>query len=183
MKPRDYGPFEYSPIIKRPRLTWPKGERVALWVIPNIEFFSLTEKVPAAAGGSGAPVPDVPAWSARDYGNRVGVFRLMAVLDRYGIRATVALNSDLCTQHPAIIEEGQKREEEMKRRIEELEAELEEARSENAHQRKKMRVSDLVSIEDAATPSTPQSSLSTLQSGTASILTRLRNSCSMRSRG
>ncbi|HVY59654.1 MAG TPA: polysaccharide deacetylase family protein [Xanthobacteraceae bacterium] len=109
MKPRDYGPFPYSPIISRPRLTWPNGAQVALWIIPNIEFFSLREKVPAGSGGSGAPVPDVPAWAARDYGNRVGVFRLMQVLDRYGIRATVALNSDLCAQHPAIIEEGCKR--------------------------------------------------------------------------
>src|ERR1700733_10088114 len=33
----------------------------------------------------------------------------MAVLDRYGIRATVALNSELCAEHPAIIEEGNKR--------------------------------------------------------------------------
>src|SRR5205814_6426953 len=47
----------------------------------------------------------VPAWAARDYGNRVGVFRLMKVLDRYGVRGTVALNSDLCVQHPEIIEE------------------------------------------------------------------------------
>jgi peptidoglycan/xylan/chitin deacetylase (PgdA/CDA1 family) len=109
MKPAPYGPFPYSPIIRRPKLSWPNGAQLALWVIPNIEFFSLTEKVPAGAGGSGAPVPDVPAWSARDYGNRVGVFRLMQVLDRYGIRATVALNSELCGHHPEIIEEGQKR--------------------------------------------------------------------------
>jgi len=45
----------------------------------------------------------------RDYGNRVGVFRLMEVLDRYKIRATVALNSDICVHHPEIIEEGEKR--------------------------------------------------------------------------
>ncbi len=77
-------------------------------MIPNIEFFSLEEKVPAGAGGSGAPVPDVPAWSARDYGNRVGVFRLMEVLTRYGIRGTVALNSELCAHHPEIIAEGNK---------------------------------------------------------------------------
>jgi allantoinase len=102
MRPAPYGPFPYSPIIRRPVLTWPEGARVALWVVPNIEFFSLTEKVPGAAGGSGAPVPDVPGWSARDYGNRVGVFRLMQVLDRHGVRATVALNSELCAQHPAI---------------------------------------------------------------------------------
>src|SRR5580704_5352546 len=109
MKPAPYGPFAYSAIIRRAVLTWPEGARLALWIIPNIEFFSLAEKVPAAAGGSGAPVPDVPAWSVRDYGNRVGVFRLMDVLDRHGIRATVALNSELCAEHPAIIEEGNNR--------------------------------------------------------------------------
>jgi peptidoglycan/xylan/chitin deacetylase (PgdA/CDA1 family) len=108
MHPRSYGPFPYAPIIHRPKLTWPDGAHVALWVIPNIEFFSLQEKVPAAAGGSGAPVPDVPAWSVRDYGNRVGVFRMMETLARYGVRGTVALNSEVCAQHPAIIEEGNK---------------------------------------------------------------------------
>lgn len=109
MKPQAYGPFPYSPIIHRPRLRWPKGERVALWVIPNIEFFALDEAVPAGSGGSGGKIPDVPTWAVRDYGNRVGVFRMMQVLERYSIRATVALNSNVCLQHPAIIEEGQKR--------------------------------------------------------------------------
>jgi len=109
MKPARCGPFPYSPIIHRPPLQWPNGAHVALWVIPNIEFFALDEKVPPAAGGTSAPVPDVPTWSSRDYGNRVGVFRLMEVLDRHGIRATVALNSEVCAEHPVIIEEGNKR--------------------------------------------------------------------------
>ena len=108
MKPAPYGPFPYSPIIRRPRLTWPDGAHLALWVIPNIEFFSLMEKVPAGSGGPGTPAPDIPTWSARDYGNRVGVFRLMQVLERHGIRGTVALNSDLCAHHPEIIAEGKK---------------------------------------------------------------------------
>jgi allantoinase len=109
MKPARYGPFPYSPIINRAPLRWPNDAQLALWVIPNIEFFALNEKVPAASGGTSAPVPDVPTWSSRDYGNRVGVFRLMEVLDRHGIRATVALNSELCIEHPQIIEEGNKR--------------------------------------------------------------------------
>ena len=108
MKPSPYGPFPYSPITARPRLRWPGDAQVALWVIPNIEFFSLMEKVPAGSGGPGTPVPDIPSWSARDYGNRVGVFRLMRVLNRYGVPGTVALNSDLCAHHPEIIAEGQK---------------------------------------------------------------------------
>jgi peptidoglycan/xylan/chitin deacetylase (PgdA/CDA1 family) len=106
MKPRSYGPFPYSPIIHRARLEWPKQAHVALWIIPNIEYFSLQER----PGGYGAgKVPDVVMWSERDYGNRVGIFRLMEVLDRYDIRGTVALNSNLCAEHPAIIEEGEKR--------------------------------------------------------------------------
>jgi peptidoglycan/xylan/chitin deacetylase (PgdA/CDA1 family) len=109
VKPAAYGPFPYSPIIRRPRLTWPNGAHVALWIIPNIEFFPLDQKLPLGTGGTGAPAPDIPGWSVRDYGNRIGVFRVMEVLDRYGIRGTAALNSDLCAQHPAIIEEGCKR--------------------------------------------------------------------------
>lgn len=106
MKPDAYGPFPYSPIIHRPRLTWPGGARVALWVIPNVEFFSLEER---PGGFSSGKIPDIPLWSARDYGNRVGVFRIMQVLDRYDICATVALNSDLCSRHPEIIQEGRAR--------------------------------------------------------------------------
>jgi allantoinase len=104
MKPRRYGPFPYSPIIDRPKKKWPNGARIAVWVIPNIEFFALDEQVPAAAGGGGV-VPDVPTWAARDYGNRIGVFRMMEVMSRYGMRGTVALNSELCAEHPRIIEE------------------------------------------------------------------------------
>ena len=110
MKPMRYGPFPYSPVIDRPKRLWPNGARIAVWIIPNIEFFALDEEVPAAAGGSGSgKTPDVPTWSARDYGNRIGVFRLMHVMDRYGARGTVALNSDLCGEHPRIIEECLKR--------------------------------------------------------------------------
>lgn len=108
MKPRRYGPFPYSPIIDRPAFRWPNGARVAVWIIPNIEFFALDEQIPAAAGGGGKP-PDIPGWSVRDYGNRIGVFRIMDVLDRYKARGTVALNSELCAEHPRIIEECVKR--------------------------------------------------------------------------
>lgn len=56
------------------------------------------------------------------------------------------------------VDEGQQREEGMKRKIQGLEGELHEAREQNAHQRKKVKVSDLVSSDDASNPGTPQSS-------------------------
>jgi peptidoglycan/xylan/chitin deacetylase (PgdA/CDA1 family) len=105
MESRAYGPFPYTPIIRRPRLSFPQGKRLAVWLIPNLEVFALNE--PISSGGRPGPAPpDVPSWSVRDYGNRVGIFRLMEVLDRYSIRATAALNSDLCKTHPEVIAEA-----------------------------------------------------------------------------
>ena len=106
MKPRDYGPFPFVPINDRPVLKWPNGARLAVWVIPNIEFFPLTLGIPGSVYSSHAPVPSVRAWAQRDYGNRVGIWRIMEVLSRYGIRASAALNSEVCDHHPEIIEEA-----------------------------------------------------------------------------
>lgn len=98
--------YDYSPIVRRKPLKWPGGARVALMVAPNIEFFHIDKPI------SGVPdphLPDVTGYALRDYGSRVGVFRMMDVLDKHGVRATVMLNSDVCEHQPAIIEEGVKR--------------------------------------------------------------------------
>jgi peptidoglycan/xylan/chitin deacetylase (PgdA/CDA1 family) len=108
VEPRRYGPFPYTPITRRPKIAWPNGARVALWVIPNIEFFPLNERMPDSPGGSGGLIPDVIAWSMRDYGNRVGVYRLMEVMQRHRVRGTVALNSEVCDEHPEIIDEAKR---------------------------------------------------------------------------
>lgn len=102
MKPSRYGPFAYTPINRRPKISWPDGNHVALWVIPNIETFPFNEPVP---GGTGV-TPDVINWAPRDYGARVGVFRIMETLDAHGIRGTVALNSEVCDDYPEIIEDA-----------------------------------------------------------------------------
>jgi allantoinase len=103
VKPRRYGPFPYRPIIDRPPVRWPDGARLAVWLIPNIEFFPLDGFVPAG----GPKAPNVLAWSQRDYGNQVGVYRLMEVMAERGIRGTAALNADICTEHPRIVEQAQ----------------------------------------------------------------------------
>ena len=66
-----------------------------MWVVPNIEHHEHT-----APDGS----VDVPQFSHTDYGNRVGIWRLMRVLDRFGIPGTVGLNSAACRHYPTIIE-------------------------------------------------------------------------------
>jgi peptidoglycan/xylan/chitin deacetylase (PgdA/CDA1 family) len=103
MEPRDYGPFPYTPINDRPKLKWPNGARLAVWIIPNIEFFPLTRPIPGSPYTSEAPVPSVRAWAQRDYGNRVGIWRIMDVMSKRGIRASPTLNSDICDHHPQIV--------------------------------------------------------------------------------
>src|ERR1043165_3119507 len=103
MEPRDYGPFPYTPINDRPTLKWPNGARLAVWIIPNIEFFLLTRSIPGRPYTSHAPVPSVRSWAQRDCGNRVGIWRVMEVLQKYGVRASPTLNSDICDHHPQIV--------------------------------------------------------------------------------
>lgn len=108
MQPADSGPFPYIPINRRAKWKWPNGARLALWVIPNLEWFSL--KAPLAGHpwekASEQKAPSVRQWGQYDYGNRVAVFRVMDVLSKYGIRATAATNADICDHHPEIIEDG-----------------------------------------------------------------------------
>ncbi len=109
MEPNDYGPYPYSPINRRPKWKWPNGARLAIWVAPNLEFFPLTRPLAAnPMAKTPEKAPTIRTWGVRDYGNRVGVFRLMDLLTKYGIRATASLNADVCDQHPQIVEDAVK---------------------------------------------------------------------------
>jgi hypothetical protein len=81
MTPRRYGPLAYVPINRRPPLAWPSGARVALWVNPNVEFFGLDDVMPSNLNDrvprDQAKIPNVRNWALRDYGNRIGIWRLM----------------------------------------------------------------------------------------------------------
>ena len=98
--------YSYSPILHREAFRWPNGARIALMVAPNIECFHIDKVIP---GAPSSYLPDVTGYALRDYGARIGVFRVMEILDKHGIRATVLLNSDVCVHYPAIIEEGKRR--------------------------------------------------------------------------
>ncbi|WP_244610554.1 polysaccharide deacetylase family protein [Microvirga pakistanensis] len=104
--PQEHDRFPYSAIVDRPRLHWPNGARVAVWVIPNIEHFLFDRPSSSIIQSTMGFVPDVLNYSWRDYGVRVGIWRLMDVLEKYGVKGTVALNADVCRLYPRIIEAG-----------------------------------------------------------------------------
>jgi peptidoglycan/xylan/chitin deacetylase (PgdA/CDA1 family) len=79
-------------------------------VLPNLEWFSLEAQIASHPWekANEMKVPGVRQWGQRDYGNRVGVFRMMEVLDKHGIRASATINADVCDYHPEIVQDALK---------------------------------------------------------------------------
>ena len=95
----------YSAMPERAPLHWPDGARLALWVAPNIEHYEyLPEKIRVRNPWPRVPHPDILGYGQRDYGNRVGVWRLMALMDRFDLPCTVSLSSAVLDMYPDITE-------------------------------------------------------------------------------
>ena len=119
--PRDY--FEYpfrrpgmdhdrhgfSNLFKRAPVKWPGAARVALVVVPVVEWYPLNMyENPAAVkvpGGMDRPYPDYWNYTMRDYGTRVGIYRIFKVLEDLGMAASVAINANAARRHPFLLRE------------------------------------------------------------------------------
>ena len=96
--------YDYWPYRDRPKIVWPGGKKLAFWIAPNIEFYEFDPPANPKRGGWPKPAPDVVGYSQRDYGNRVGHWRLMELMDKYAMRGSVSLNVAMCDHCPEIIE-------------------------------------------------------------------------------
>lgn len=106
----DHAHYAYSPLPARPTLRWPDGKPLALWVILYLEHWELAPpadsyRPPGIQGVRESHFPDYRTASHREYGNRVGVFRILELLDTLGIRPTVALNASVCDRYPRLLRE------------------------------------------------------------------------------
>jgi peptidoglycan/xylan/chitin deacetylase (PgdA/CDA1 family) len=102
MGTEDPGLYDYLPYYDRPKITWPGGARLAFWCAPNIEHYELDPPLNPSRTSWPRPVPDVLHYAWRDYGNRVGIWRMMAAMDRYGVRGSISLNVAVCDHFPDI---------------------------------------------------------------------------------
>ncbi len=101
--------YDYSPIVNRPKLVWPEGARVAFYIGLNVEHFEIDKPSTSIWSGTSHLKPDPLNYGWRDYGARVGIWRLIDTFDKYRRRASVLLNSDVCFHYPEIIEAGKQR--------------------------------------------------------------------------
>ena len=104
MKP----PYPYSAVHERGDFSWPGGKRLALYVALNVEQYKygdgiLEQLVP------GSDRPDVLNYGWCDYGTRVGVWRLLDLMEEFRMPVTLLVNSDLYEACPAVVSAFRKR--------------------------------------------------------------------------
>lgn len=99
---RPSGRFPYSPLVTRPVYDWPGGRRLAVYVALNLEHFSFGEGLGAELA-PGGPQPDILNYAWREYGNRVGVWRLLALFEELGLPASILVNSALYGHCPEVM--------------------------------------------------------------------------------
>jgi allantoinase len=110
----DHDHFAYSPLGQRKPVAWPGGAKIAWCVYLYLEYLELdppegTMRDPRYGGALGSHFPDYLNYSHREHGNRVGFWRVLELLDKHGIKATVPVNAMLAERYPRMVEECVKR--------------------------------------------------------------------------
>ena len=100
---KSHGRYDYSAITRRPDYSWPGGKRLAVFIALNIEHFIFGEGL-----GSDVAIPMPPpnhrsfAW--RDYGNRVGFWRMLELFDDLDLPVAMQVNTEIYDYAPEIME-------------------------------------------------------------------------------
>jgi len=95
--------YDYSPITERPDYAWPGGRRLAFCITTNIEVFAFRAGLGHDFAKTGEPQTQRNfAW--RDYGNRVGIWRLFDLAAELGLPLAHNANSLLYDYCPQIME-------------------------------------------------------------------------------
>jgi len=103
---QDHEFYDWRMAKDRPKLSWGNDAKVAICLIIPLEFFPLNPSgIPFKhPGAMVTPYPDLRHFTVRDYGNRVGVFRILEALELAGVKATFAVNGEIARRYPPLIE-------------------------------------------------------------------------------
>jgi allantoinase len=102
--------YDDTIISERRPFVWPGNRTLAVWIVPNVEVWNYDSPDGVAISPNARRiVPDVLNYAWREYGMRVGLWRIADVLGAAGVKATVALNALVCEHHPQAVAEMRKR--------------------------------------------------------------------------
>lgn len=104
----DHDLYRWSSIFDRPPVRWPDGKSVAVWICISLEWFPLTpsDKPFRAPGHMQTPYPDYRHYTSRDYGTRVGFYRLLDAFAKAGVRVSIAANGAIAERYPQAIRDA-----------------------------------------------------------------------------
>lgn len=100
----DHDLYAWSALHERAPTQWPQGS-VAVWLCISLEWFPITptDTPFRAPGHMVTAYPDFRHYTARDYGNRIGAWRLLDALDRVGAKASFATNAAVAERYPELV--------------------------------------------------------------------------------
>jgi allantoinase len=102
----DHDRYAWSMLTDRKPIAWPDGKKLAVWVNVCVEHFplNLAGKPIKLPGGMTMPYPDLRHFTLRDYGNRVGVYRLLDAFEKFGVQPSFAVNACLVERYPQLVQ-------------------------------------------------------------------------------
>lgn len=102
----DHDRYEWSMLQDREPIHWPGDKPLALWINMSVQHFPLSGDKPAVAppGALTMPYPDLRHYTLRDYGNRVGIFRLLKLMAEYDAQPSLAISGALAKRYPQLLE-------------------------------------------------------------------------------
>ncbi len=101
----DHDLYAYSNLFERPPVAWPEGKTVAVPIVVSLEWFPITpeDKPFRAPGHMQTAYPDYRHYTSREYGTRVGFYRLLDAFAKVGATVSVAANAAIAERYPSII--------------------------------------------------------------------------------
>ncbi|MDP6151167.1 MAG: polysaccharide deacetylase family protein [Gammaproteobacteria bacterium] len=101
----DHDFYDWSMLADRKAVEWPGNARIALWINVALQYFPLNQegKPFAPVAGMTTSYPDLRHYTLREYGNRVGIYRLLKAFDKYSISPTFAVNTRLAERYPYLV--------------------------------------------------------------------------------
>lgn len=101
----DHDFYRWSSIFDRPPVAWPGGQAVAVWVCVSLEWFPIqpSDTLFRAPGHMQTAYPDFRHYTSRDYGTRVGFYRMLDAFAKAGVRVSVACNAAIAERYPQVV--------------------------------------------------------------------------------
>jgi hypothetical protein len=101
----DHDLYAWSNLFARPPVTWADGKAVAVWIVVSLEWFPIvpSDKPFRAPGHMQTTYPDYRHYTAREYGTRVGFYRLLDAFAKVGAKVSIAANSAIAERYPSLI--------------------------------------------------------------------------------